>query len=103
MHRIRVIGRLTALLTGLASALLAATAIPAFAHPIPPDGGDGTVAPASPLPVHTVVVGGMPGWQIADIAVGAAATAAVVAVFLDRTRAARQPMVTLQPLAVPHK
>jgi hypothetical protein len=47
--------------------------------------------------VHTVVVGGMPGWQIVLIALGAAATAAIVAVLLDRTRAARQPP------AVPHK
>jgi hypothetical protein len=93
MHRIRGIGRLTALLTGLASALLAATAFPAFAQ-IPPEGG--TPGPASQLPVHTVVVGGMPGWQIALIAIGAAVTAAVAAVFLDRIRAARQ------PLAVPH-
>ena len=90
MHRIRAIGRLTALLTGLASALLAATAFPAFAD-IPPDGG-GPDAPASPLPVHTVVIGGMPGWQIALIAIGAAVTAAVAAVFLDRIRSGRQPL-----------
>jgi hypothetical protein len=46
--------------------------------------------------VHTVLAGGMPGWQIALIAIAAAVTAAVVAVILDRTRAARQ------PLTVPH-
>jgi hypothetical protein len=90
MNRIRAISRLTALLTGLASALLAATTVPALAQLLPPD------APAAQLPVHTVVVGGMPGWQIALIAIGAAVTASVTAVSLDRTRAARQ------PLAVPH-
>lgn len=42
-----------------------------------------------PVPVHTVVVGGMPGWQIALIAVGAALVAATVAVLLDRARTAR--------------
>jgi anti-sigma-K factor RskA len=49
-------------------------------------GGDGTVPPPA---VQTVVVGGMPGWQIALIAVAAAVLAAAVAVFLDRARATR--------------
>jgi hypothetical protein len=39
---------------------------------------------------RTVVVGGMPGWQIALIAVGAALLAATVAVLLDRARASRR-------------
>jgi LPS O-antigen subunit length determinant protein (WzzB/FepE family) len=34
--------------------------------------------------VHTVVVDGMPGWQIALIAAAAALAAATVAVLLDR-------------------
>jgi hypothetical protein len=50
-------------------------------------GGDGTVPPP---PVQTLVVGGMPGWQIALIAVAAAVVAAAVAVFLDRARAGRR-------------
>ena len=37
-----------------------------------------------------VVIGGMPGWQIALIAVGAALLAATVAVLLDRARVARR-------------
>jgi hypothetical protein len=41
-------------------------------------------------PVRTVVVGGMPGWQIALIAIGAALAAAAVAVLLDRARAGRR-------------
>jgi hypothetical protein len=36
------------------------------------------------------VTGGMAGWQIALIAVGAALLGAVVAVLLDRARAARR-------------
>ena len=34
--------------------------------------------------VQTIVTGGMPGWQIILIAVGAALVAAVIAVLLDR-------------------
>jgi hypothetical protein len=41
---------------------------------------------APPPPVQVVVAGGMPGWQIALIAIGAAILAAAAAVFLDRTR-----------------
>jgi hypothetical protein len=40
--------------------------------------------------VPAVIAGGMPGWQIALIAVAAAVVAAAVAVFLDRARAARR-------------
>ena len=48
-------------------------------------------APATPIPAgpHTVIVGGMPGWQITLIALGAALAAAAVAVLADRARAAR--------------
>jgi hypothetical protein len=38
---------------------------------------------------RTVLVGGMPGWQIALIAVGAALIAAVVAVLADRAWSTR--------------
>ena len=47
-----------------------------------------------PGPRHTVVVGGMPGWQIALIAVGAALIAATVAVLADRARTARRKSAT---------
>jgi len=53
--------------------------------PIPPGG------PAVPAPaVRVVTVGGMAGWQITVIAVGAALVAATAAVVLDRARAARK-------------
>jgi hypothetical protein len=54
----------------------------------PPSDYGGTVQP--PPQVHTIVTGGMPGWQILLIAVAAAVIAATVAVILDRARAARR-------------
>ena len=92
MKRIRIVGRLACLLVTMAGAVLASTAsVPAaFALEVPPGGGgvDPTVPP--PPPLHTVVVGGMPGWQIALIAAGAAVLAAALAVILDRARVARR-------------
>ncbi len=53
--------------------------------------GGGVTTPAPPpVQVHTVVMGGMTGWQIALIAIGAALLAATVAVLLDRARTARR-------------
>jgi hypothetical protein len=95
MNRIRrfhPIRRVTGALAVLAAALLASTAMvpAAFALPIPPVGG-GTVLP--PLMVRTVVVGGMPGWQIALIAAEAAIFAACSAVALDWPRKARRHLI----------
>ena len=59
---------------------------------IPVGGGSGAPAP-DPGPVtvvHTVVVGGMPGWQIALIAVVAALVTAGAAVLVERARTARR-------------
>jgi len=67
---------------------LAAAAPAALASLPPPDPGPAGVVPA-PV-VGTVVAGGMPGWQIALIAAGAALFAAVAAVMADRARAARR-------------
>jgi hypothetical protein len=84
MNRIQ---RGLAVLAGLGSTLLTLiiAAPAAFAVPPPPE-------PAAPAPVtvHTVVTGGMPGWQITLIAVGAALLAAALAVLLDRAWAARR-------------
>jgi hypothetical protein len=93
IHHIR---RLVGVLTGLAAALAAAiagtpAAFAATGVRLPP--GPGAGAPAAP-PVmthtHPAVTGGMAGWQIALIAVGAAVLGAVVAVLVDRARAARR-------------
>jgi hypothetical protein len=54
--------------------------------PIPPGGGPAAPAPA----VRVVIEGGMAGWQIALIALGAALVAATVAVLVDRVRDARR-------------
>ena len=100
MNRIR---RLAAILAGLAGALLAVAAVApaALAGPFPPrpPGWDKhpPLPPRHPSQVHTVVTGGMPGWQIALIAAGAALLAATVAVFLDRAWAARRKVITGRP------
>ena len=89
MNHIR---RILAALATLAGALVAATAAApaALAVHVPPPGVTGPAQTDPPPPqVHTVVVGGMPGWQIALIAAGAALAAAALTVLLDRTRAAR--------------
>ena len=94
MNRIHRIRRPLAVLAGLAGALLAsaAAASAAYATVGPPPGGfDGGSAPA---PVQVITVGGMSGWQIALIALGAALVAAVAAVLLDRARLARHVTVT---------
>src|ERR1700683_4342999 len=111
MNRIRHIRRITAGLAGLVCAWLgiaiAAPAAFAAAERVQPPGGEsaGTAVLRAPLaghihqlppqtlgpvPVHTVVVAGMPGWQIVLIAIGAALFAATSAVLLDRARATRR-------------
>jgi hypothetical protein len=93
MNRIR---RIPTALATAAGALLAFTAAApaAFAARVPPPGGPFghpvKHAPIAPAHIHTVVIAGMPGWQISLIAAGAALTAAAVAVLLDRARAARK-------------
>jgi hypothetical protein len=107
MNPVRHIRRLAAALAGLAGALLvfAVAAPAAFAsgqppplppirekHPFPPPGH--FVGPVYKVPVHTVVIGGMPGWQIALIAAGAALLAATAAVVLYRAWTTRRKPVT---------
>jgi hypothetical protein len=94
MNRIHRTRRSVAVLAVLAVALLAsalsASAASARLEPLPgPSGG------SAPAPVQVITLGGMPGWQIASIAVGAALVAAVAAVLLDRARMARR--VTAAP------
>jgi hypothetical protein len=97
MNPIRNLRRLASVLAGLACTWLglALAAPAAFAMHYPIAGPAGNVTPPPeppgwnkhpPLPVQvrTVVVGGMPGWQIALIAVGTALLAATVAVLAYR-------------------
>ena len=98
MNPLKHIRRFAAALAGLAGALVAFGATPAFAMHVPPPGsGSGvTTSPVGttpPVEVHTVVVGGMPGWQIALIAVVAALVAATVAVLADRVRTSRRKVI----------
>jgi hypothetical protein len=95
MNPIQHIRRFAAVVASLATALVAFGATPAFAS-LPPghSGPAGQAVPPAPgapvVQVHTVVTGGMPGWQIALIAIGAALIAATLAVLMDRARAARR-------------
>jgi len=100
MNRHHHIRRLVRILAGLAGAFVAfgVAAPAAFARVVPVPGGasrfePATVVPApyhAPAPAHVAVTIGMPGWQIALIAAGAAILAATLAVLLDRARSARR-------------
>ena len=113
MNPVRHLRRLAAALVGLACAWLGiAVAAPAAFAAVrvpPPVAGPPSVTVLHhppgwnkhpPLPpghvtgpvyqVHTVAVGGMPGWQIALIATATALIAATAAVLLDRARARRK-------------
>jgi len=89
IHRIRHPASVVAGLVGAIVALTAA-APAALAMNVPPTGDTGGAAPSVPTQIHTVVTGGMAGWQITLIAIGAALLAAIVAVLLDRVRTTRR-------------
>ena len=88
IHRIR---RLAGVLAGalLASAAAAPAAL-AVNRPLPDGRPFVPTYPATSPATAAVAAGGMPGWQIALIAIGAALVAATVAVVLDRALAARK-------------
>jgi hypothetical protein len=101
MNRYHHIGRLVRILAGLAGAFVAfgVAAPAAFARVVPVPGPASGSEPATvpPAPYHTpapaqhaTITIGMPGWQIALIAIGAAILAATLAVLLDRARSARR-------------
>ena len=101
MNRIhRSIRVLTGLFAGVAVAL-AANPPAAFAAPTPPPGQPPRFLPCSPtcanglhtlIPahIHAAATGGMPGWQITLIAIGAALLAAVTTLLLNRAWIARR-------------
>ncbi len=57
---------------------------------IPSPTGAGQPVPPDPTVVHTVITGGMAGWLITLIAIGAALFTATIAVMMDRARVARR-------------
>jgi hypothetical protein len=95
IHRIRrLAGVLAATLLASAAAAPAAFAVN---QPRPDGGPPYATYPATSPASATVIVGGMPGWQIALIAVGAALLAATAAVILDRALAAHRKALTAPP------
>ena len=104
MSTIKGLSRLGAVLASLAIIAVAfARGASASASMIPVGGSGGGGAPGgTPAPaavVHTVIVGGMPGWQIASIAAAAALVTAIVAMLVERSRTARRRPV--RPLTDP--
>ena len=101
MSTIKNLSRLGAVLASLAIiAVSLASSASASTSMFPEPGSDGGTGPVTPAPVtvvHTVIVGGMPGWQIALIAVVAALFTAIAAVLVERSRTARRRPV--RPLA----
>lgn len=97
MHISRRSRRIAGLLTALGAVLVtfASTGTAAMATTNAPMPSGGAVYEPYPPP-SVVVVGGMPGWQIALIAVGAALVAGAIAVLAYRAWTARR-----QPLAAP--
>jgi hypothetical protein len=89
IHRIR---RLAGMLAGVLLALAAAAPAALAGNRPLPDGRPAFVPtyPATSPATVVVAAGGMPGWQIALIAIGAALVAATVAVILDRALAAHK-------------
>jgi len=93
MRALKSLSRLGVVLASLAVAAVSfASGASASTTMIPVGGSGGAAAPdAGPVTVvHTVVVGGMPGWQIALIAVVAALVTAFAAVLAERTRLAHR-------------
>jgi len=89
MNRIyRCLGRVAALGGALLSLAMAAPAALAAPATFPPP--DPQTAPGQDPVTRVIVVGGMPGWQIILIAVGAALVAGIAAVLADRAWAARR-------------
>jgi hypothetical protein len=90
----RIAAAIAAVICGVLAPLAlipAASATTLVPHPDP--GGFGGITPLAPVraaPVRVVTAGGMAGWQIALIALGAALVAAAAAVMLDRALTARR-------------
>ena len=85
--RCRAAGRLAMALAAVTCTLLYSAAIMPATWAVNVIANDG---PAHASAGGLVTAGGMPGWQITLIALGAARVSAIAAVLLDRARAARR-------------
>ena len=86
--------RFAAVLAAAGAGLLAwVAAVPAASAAGPLPFGEGATDNGQTVPpvIHVVQGGGMPGWQIAAIALAAALVAAATAVFLDRAWSSHRP------------
>jgi hypothetical protein len=97
MSTIKSLSRLGAVLASLAVIAVSFASSALASTSMIPVGGSGSSGGAT-APA-TVVVGGMPGWQIAAIAVAAALVTAIAVVLVERGRTARRRPV--RPLAQP--
>jgi hypothetical protein len=88
VFKLRSARRLGGLLAGLGAlvTMLVVTSAAAMAAQVPPSGGEFI----QPPPLAPAAAGGMPGWEITLIAIGAALVAAVLAVLADRAVSARR-------------
>ena len=89
MNRFHTIRRFAVIVTGLVGALLAFCAGAAPAALASVLGGDPHGRPGL-VHAHALATGGMPGWEIALIAAGAALLATALVVTAHRMRAARR-------------
>ena len=92
MNTVRI-RHLVAFLTASAAVnlLVLAAATPAIAATTRvPHYGSSVPSPQIPAQIHTVMPGGMPGWQISLIAIGAALLGAALATVFDRTVTSRK-------------
>jgi hypothetical protein len=91
IHRFRyVIGVVVTFACSMLGIALAAPA--AFAMRLPASGGTSAAVSgqSAPIVAHTTPAGGMPGWEITLIAIGAAVLTATLAVLMDRSRVAHR-------------
>jgi hypothetical protein len=94
MNHVRLIRRALSVIGVAGGSLLGFVlfAPSAYARVMPAPVGTSSGVSPQPVPplVHTVVTGGMAGWQIALIAIGAALLTATLAVLADRARGSQR-------------
>ena len=90
----RIRRRCAAILAALAAVAWAGGVPAAFAESVPPPGTGDAGRDVRLAPAQNAIAGGIHGWQILLIAIGAVLAGAVLAVLYDRARAARQGRVT---------